>query len=118
MMAKMTWLSANGVASMAVGAPNFALVDLRLEKSQGVLIEGERDHLAALRADVVELEDDDVVLSASDTRGVPHTPAAPGERHLQSLGQGGVVQWPRTSAFQAEDRGFKSRRPYSARRGR
>ena len=31
---------------------------------------------------------------------------------IDSSDRGGVVQWSRTSAFQAEDRGFKSRRPY------
>ena len=35
--------------------------------------------------------------------------------HALESARGGVVQWSRTLAFQAEDRGFESRRPYSLR---
>lgn len=71
MMAKMSGLAANGLAPMAVDAPNFALVDLRSEGCQGMLIEGERDHaFAPFRAYVVEFEDHDVRFPAPDTRSV------------------------------------------------
>jgi hypothetical protein len=71
MMAKMSGLAANGLPPMAVGAPNFALVDLCSEGRQGMLIEGERDHaFASFRAYVVEFQDHDVRLPAPDARCV------------------------------------------------
>lgn len=71
MMAQMIGLAANGLTPMAVDAPNFALVDLRSEGRQGMLIEGERDHaFAPFRAYVVEFEDHDVRFPAPDTRSV------------------------------------------------
>jgi hypothetical protein len=71
MMAKMSALAANGLAPMAVGAPNFALVDLRSEGRQRMLIEGEGDHaFASFRAYVVEFQDHYVRLPAPDARCV------------------------------------------------
>jgi hypothetical protein len=72
MMAKMGRLPPNGVPTVAVCAPDLALVDLRLEKRQRMLIEGQRHHaLAALGAHVVELQDNDVCFPATDTRSLP-----------------------------------------------
>jgi hypothetical protein len=71
MMAEMRALPADGLPTMAVGASNFALLDLRSEVLEGVLVESERyDALASLRPDVIEFQDHHVGLTAADTRGV------------------------------------------------
>jgi hypothetical protein len=68
MMPKMSWLPANGVAPMAVGAPHVTLVDLCFENGQRMLIEGERHHaFPAFGTHMVELQDHDVRFSASNT---------------------------------------------------
>jgi hypothetical protein len=67
----MSGLPADGLPTMAVGASNFALLDLRSEVLEGVLVESERyDALASLRPDVIEFQDHHVGLTAADTRGV------------------------------------------------
>jgi hypothetical protein len=72
MMAKMSGLPANGLPTMAVGAPNLALVDLGSEARQRVLIEGEGDHaFAPFRPDVVEFEDHYIRFPAGDASCVP-----------------------------------------------
>jgi hypothetical protein len=71
MMAKMIGLAPDGLPPMAVDTPNFALVDLRSEGHQGMLIEGEGDHaFASFRAYVVEFQDHDVRFPAPDARCV------------------------------------------------
>lgn len=67
MMAKMRGLAANGLPPMTVGTPNLALVDLRLEGRQRMLIEGEPYHaFASFRPYVVEFQDDYVRFPAAD----------------------------------------------------
>ena len=67
MMAKMSRLTANGLPPMAVGTPNLALVDLRLEERQGMLIEREGDHaFTSFRSYVVEFQDDYILFTAAD----------------------------------------------------
>jgi hypothetical protein len=71
MMAEMGRLPANGLPAMTVGAPNFALVDLRLEVREGMFEVGEGNHpFPSLRPDVVELQDQDVRLPAIEARRV------------------------------------------------
>jgi hypothetical protein len=71
MMAKMSGLPPNGGSPMAVGASNFALLDLRSEVLECVFVEGERhDAFASFRPYVVELEDQDVGFPAADAGGV------------------------------------------------
>jgi hypothetical protein len=63
----MSGLPANGLPPMAVGTPNLALFDLRLEGRQGMLIERERHHaFASFRPYVVEFQDDYIRFPAAD----------------------------------------------------
>jgi hypothetical protein len=105
MMAKMRRLPANGVPPMAVGAANFAPLDLRSEILECVFIERERyDTFASFGPYVVELEDHHIGFPAADTRGVAKmiqqvAEVAPLER---SVGRDALleIQAPRSSGAQ------------------
>jgi hypothetical protein len=70
-MAEMGRLPANCLPTMAVGASNFAVLDLRSEVLDRVLVERERhDAPPSLWPDVIEFQDHHVGLAAADTRSV------------------------------------------------
>jgi hypothetical protein len=71
MMAEMARLLPNGSATMTVGAPDLTVADFPLERRDRVLEERESHHAATLGADVVELQDDKVRLTAVEAPGTP-----------------------------------------------
>jgi hypothetical protein len=69
MMAKMSRLVSDRPSPVTVRTPNFTLRDLRLERRDRVLVERKQDDAAPLLAEVVEVEDYVVRLSAVHAGG-------------------------------------------------